>query len=422
MTENTTPTISPDLTADVMWASYSSLAQHRVCPQRWLYARIRKLEALPYGDDVPVERDLGSWGHMLRAADALARGRRHDSLKWVPEELTCVDGGPRLKAQYATPRDVLDLAIEWWARQPPRVVEAWEERIGEGLPERLLHLYQRWLVMWQDEIKDERPLAVEMKWTRRLPMPLGYDAVELIGYVDEIYQDTKRNILVVRDHKFAKDLTRGVSAADDMMDSQLQFYAWGAAPLVKTWGVGAIQATAYDRACMVAPKPPKLTTSGKLATRLGEPTISASDLHTYLIWAKGPDGNGLPWQGAMLPKLKSEPEDAPRRFKDGGIYTAEESVIERLSTPEAKSRWFQRTTVPLNRNLIKAHLLAGVESAMDVQRTRKRAAETGAAGRNLGSACRFCDFAKLCRAEMWGGVDGTYDLGDMCLREKAKRS
>ena len=47
------------------------------------------------------------------------------------------------------------------------------------------------------------------------------------------------------------------ASQDEMMDSQLQVYAWGANDVVKSWGYGGIRATAYDRVKSVAPKPPK---------------------------------------------------------------------------------------------------------------------------------------------------------------------
>lgn len=393
------------------WASYSSLAQHRTCPQRWNYARVRRLEKVdPL--DIAVERDFGSWWHMLRAAESLTRGRILGSLQWVPEELTSVDNGPTLTADggVATPRDVLKLAVNWWSKQHFTVHEAWEDRLGEGLPDRLVGLYRAWRARWAAQIADERPLAVELKWTRRLPMPEGSEPVELVGYVDEVYLDKRRNVVVARDHKSVKKLS-SQSAADDMMDSQLQLYAWGAGPTIDEWGVGKIQATAYDRARMTKPSTPVLTQMGNLSKSEGTDT----DLATYLAWAKGPAGDGQLWgkpdEYFVSGKRKGEP-----KF---GTYTAEQSVIERLSTPGAATAWFQRTLVPLSPHLVTTHLQAAMDSAEDIARTRARITANNMAGRNLGN-CRWCDFQQLCRAEMFGGANGTYDLAEMGLREKSR--
>src|SRR5699024_4410189 len=147
----------------------------------------------------------------------------------------------------------------------------------------------------------------------------------LVGFVDEIYFDQRRNMIVMRDHKSHRQLAQQTTA-DDLMDSQLQVYAWGAYEDVVSWGRGSPRAVAYDRVRMVAPKSPEVTMSGTLSK-----SVTDYDLATYLEWAKGPDGQGVPYPG---------------RKKDGsgaGVYTAEQSVIDRLSQPAASSAWFQRT-------------------------------------------------------------------------------
>jgi hypothetical protein len=415
------------------WASYSQLTSHRACPQRWFYSSVKRLSKVD-PEDVRVELEFGLWWHALRAADSLVRGRKHESLQWTPKTIRTVDGGPEISVKADAPRSaIFGAAIEWYDALTPRVQDVWKERLGwEDLHTGLRYVDEEWAKMWADDIEHERPLAFEMAWRRVLPsLPadkngnvLDPDTV-LVGYIDEVFQDVRRNLVVARDHKAHKSLSTQTTV-DDMMDSQLQLYAWGAAPDVAKWGLGPIRATAYDRVCSVAPRPPQLTTSGKLATRLGEPTISASDLRTYLEWASGPDGNGLPWQGAMLPQTKAEKdaeaaakeagEPVPaRRFKEGGIYQPEESIIERLSSPVARSIWFQRTRSPLNSNIVKSHLRAAVDTSVDMVNSRNRGEVSGEAARNLSSNCRWCDFAGLCRAQLIGGSDGEYDLADFRL-------
>lgn len=391
-----------------LWASYSQLTTHRLCRQRWNYAHRRRLEHWD-PNDPPVHRDFGSWWHALRAADSIERGRTLGTLKYAPETLSTIDDAMVLPGT-TSPHDVVVAANMWWATRPSDVQDLWVDQLGEPLPERLTNLYARWIDEYADDRAHEEPLAVEVRWQRDLPPVTRPEGVRtgygtLVGYVDELYRDRKRGLIVVRDHKSSKALAP-TTAADDMMDSQLQLYAWGMGPLVTEWGLGPIRAVAYDRARSVAPQPPKLTQSGRLAVRDGQPSVNGTNLQTYLQWAAGPDGEGVYFPGAK------------KDGSAGGYYTAEPNIVEKLSSPAARSIWFQRTLVPLNVNLIKAHLVAAVDSMLDIHETVARVERTGAASRSLTSACRFCDFVKLCRDEMVGGTDGAYDLSDYLLRER----
>jgi hypothetical protein len=380
---------------ELRYASHSSITTHRECPQRWFYRSVRGLRKIE-GDDAAVERDFGSWAHAMWAADALERGRALGTLKWVPDELTTVDDGPTLKASTATVDEVLGLAVVWWAKQNDAVKSVWLERLGQDLPGRLEYVFARYVERWAAEREAEEPLAVELHWERRLP-PVeqpGRGLVDpkavLVGYVDKIYRDRRRGIIVVRDHKFHKKLGTQ-STADDMMDSQLQLYAWGASPIVTAWGLGPIRATQFDRVRMIKPSQPAVTASGGLSK-----STTDYDLHTYLTWAR----QGVTW-GEEGKFFASGPRKDLPKF---GRYEVEEKEVERLSTPSAIAAWHQRTgPTPLNANIIKAHLRAAVDSALDMQNTYERARIEQAAARNLGSACRWCDFSELCRTEMFGG-------------------
>jgi hypothetical protein len=390
------------------WASHSQLTQYRHCPQAWQYNQIRRLTALDR-DDVKVEMHFGAWWHLLLAVDSLERGRKKGSLQQLPQRLSAVDDGPVIDGKTLEIVEVdmvIVLAADWWAKQPAEHHEEWINRIGEPLPTRLANLYRSWYERWENDIETEAPLAVEVSWTRELPPMPGPDGytnpdTELLGYVDEVYFDEKRGMVVVRDHKTAKGLPTQ-STVDDMMDSQLQLYAWGASPTITGWGYGKIQATAYDRARMVAPRPPQLTLSGRLTYRDGKPMIGGTDLHTYLQWCR---------EGVEYPGVKKDGTGA-------GVYLPEEAIVEQLSTPASQSIWFQRTLTPLNGNLIKAHLRAAVDSAHDIILTRARVEVAGEAARNLSNGCRWCDYVSLCRAEMVGGPDGDYVLADHNLRQR----
>lgn len=406
MTETqATMTGPPTAPGERRYASHSSLSKHRECPQKWYYGHVRKLTKVD-PEDAAVERDMGSWWHMLRAADSIERGRRFKSLQHMPEELTSTDDGPRLRTSWDDLADkVLDQAKLWWDKQSTSTQAAWLERIGEDLSGRLAALDTRWAAQWDSALQTERPLAVELRWERALPPLPSWDAVAvdpnvtLVGYVDEVYYDTKRSVVVCRDHKISKKLGQQTSA-DDMMDSQLQLYAWGANPIVTAWGRGSIKATAYDRVRMVRPPTPKVTISGTLSK-----SVSDYDLRTYLEWCDSKP----PYAG---------------RTKDGsqaGIYEQEEREIERLRSPAVISSWFQRTLTPLNPHLIRAHLRAAVDSAIDMGVSYERARLENAAARNLTwGNCRWCDFAGLCRSEMFGGAQGDFNLADFRLVQKGK--
>ena len=386
--------------------SYSSLSLHRRCPQAWHYQTVRQL-VRDDPTDVKAELEFGNWWHALRAGDSIDRGRRIGSLQWTPRLLSTVDDWPKVPTEESeVALRVLDSALEWWEQLPAEYQQTWVDRMGEPVVPRLQHVDARWRARWKHDLLNEEPLAVEFFWKRVLPPdPDGDDPdTLLVGFVDEIYFDQRRNMIVMRDHKSHRQLAQQTTA-DDLMDSQLQVYAWGAYEDVVSWGRGSPRAVAYDRVRMVAPKSPEVTLSGTLSK-----SVTDYDLATYLEWAKGPDGQGVPYPG---------------RKKDGsgaGVYTAEQNVIDRLSQPAASSAWFQRTLTPLNTNIVRSHLLAAVDTSLDMISTRRRIEATGEAGRNLHKTCKWCDYVKICRAELVGGMDGEYVLSDYGLKPKPKKN
>lgn len=368
--------------------SYSELTSHRSCPQRWFYAKMLGLSKIPDPSDPKVEMHMGSWWHAVLAADSWQRALRHGSLAKPPKRLR---GGHDVLIDTEippTPETVIEAASRHWLTLAEDEKAAWDSKIGDTLPARLTDLYASWLERWERDREFERPLAMELGWSRQLT-----DTVRLVGYIDEVYFDTRRNLVVVRDHKTAKALGTQ-SALDDMMDSQLQLYAWGASPEITSWGQGQVQATAYDRIKTVKPTKPRLNKSGTLSKQ-----TTQYDLRTYLDWvAQEQRYEGLAKDGS-----------------GAGIYKADPSVIEHLTSPSWQSMWHQRTLVPLNSNMIRAHLVSAMDTAADAARTRERALAEGAAARNLGGACKWCDFAPLCRAQIAGGPDGEYPLAQYGL-------
>lgn len=394
-------------------SSYSGLSTHRRCPQQYFYKNVLRLDT-PEGEVAP-ERDLGSWWSVVRAAEAVERGKRLNSLRQDLQTQIKLPDNSKVTVEVITVDLVMRALGAWWENQRKimtgegeTAADVWEARLGGAAPELLDSLLARHLERWEDELENEQPIAVELFWHKQLPQPKNdpwqteYPQMSLIGFIDEVYWDARRKMVVVRDHKTTKQLDAATSV-DDMMDSQLHLYAWGANDVIrKMTGGKSVKAVAYDRARSIAPKPPQLTKSGRLSVYKGEPSVSSTDLQTYLAW------------------VASKPE-YPGLKKDGsgaGIYESEEKVIEKLKSPEAQARWFQRTLTPLNRNLIQTHLRAAVDSSVDAYRTEYRSTRTKEAQRNLGKICSWCDFASLCRAQMIGGARGTYELAEYNLVAK----
>ena len=390
---------------ETVYLSYSSTKQHRLCPAQWAFQRLDRIEANPdtrEGADIPVERDFGSWWHALRAVDAAQRGTAHGSIKYIPDEISLPEDSMPFE-QIKTPERVLDRLATWWYYAAPATRATWAERLGEDPVTRLRELDERWREQWALDLRYERPIAVELGWERELFVEHADDEnghyglrYVLVGYVDEVFEDTRRGVVVARDHKLHRKLGQ-ISRADEMLDSQLSLYAWGAAQRVSELCGKKLQATAYDRVRMTAPKTPVVTKSGTLSK-----STTDYDVATYLRWCAGqPEYPGLKKDGS-----------------GAGVYEAEQQVVERLSTPGARAEWFARSLTPLSSHTTRAHLQAALDSARTMSATRERHADTNLAPQNFGAACRWCDYAQLCHAQLVGGPSETYDLESMGLRKR----
>ena len=403
MTDTTTTTADlPSLAPPAPLLNYSQINQHRKCPQKWHYSQLKTLRTIDTGQP-SVALGFGSWWHALMAADSITRGLAAGTLLSMPDQVTTVDGGPVFTpTEDGLPVEVvLAESANWWATLPNEAQEEWTKRLGTTLFAQLTNLYRRWLARWEAERANEQPVGVEVEWERDLVA----GGQVLRGTVDEVYWDIQRGILVARDHKTAKTFM-DTSAVGDMMDSQLQIYAWGVSPLIEqlvngpdTRGAlaasgGKIGATAYDRVRSPQPKTPELTISGTL-----KKSVTDYDLDTYADWCE----DGVPYPG---------------RGKTGehaGVYLADPKIIEKLNAPVERAKWFQRSLTPLNANLIAEHLRAAWDTGQDMKRTRARVERSGAAPRNLSRDCSWCDYSALCRAQMIGGADGDYPLADYGL-------
>lgn len=416
--------------------NYSAIQTHRRCPQAWAYSYRFKIEADDTGR-IPVERDFGSWWAALRAAESLERGRERGTLIPISGKIP-IPGNDPLDPATVTIEDVLYLAGEWHQRQIRQdeseenyVDTAWEARLGiVHLGEALRQTLERWMKEHADDIENEDPLGVEVEWERHLnrpaneglwggagvgggddwpeEFPVTTDGITLFGHVDAVYYDRRREMVVVRDDKTKRELPASDNDTD-MMDSQLHLYAWGVSPMVKEHFGQAPRAISYDKTRSLQPRPPRLTTAGKLATYQGEPSTATCDLDTYLEWCR----DGVEWQGPKMPKSDER--------KPGGVYEREEKVVEKLSSEAERSRWFQRTLSPISTPAVRAHLLAALDSGDGIATSIRRVDATGQAARNITPfTCGFCDFAKLCRAQMIGGPELPDDVKQFGLRPKVR--
>lgn len=378
-------------------ATYSSMTLHRRCPAAWKFKYLDRLEPEGAGDSPAL--GFGSWFHAVRAADRLAKGRSEGTLLVETETLETVDGGPTFDGDVPAGA-VLEAAARWWDALPEETREDWTAWLGWPLPRRLTHAYEGWRERWAEESRRESVLAVEYRWERPLAPKTAVSGrpVYLFGFVDEVYEDRRRGLVVVRDCKTSKTLG-AMSVLDEMMDSQVQVYAWGLGPVCRKWGAETPRAVSFDRVRSAAPKTPQVTKSGRLSK-----AVTDYDLRTYLEWVEG---------GVEYPGLKKDGSGA-------GTYTVEKSEVERLSSSEVCAQWFRRTLTPVSRNVLRSHLQAAVDTVSDMERTRARAGRSAEAPRNLVmQTCKFCDFADLCRAQMVGGARGEYDLADFGLRRRA---
>ena len=395
-------TVSQSETAgddEVILATYSSMTTHRKCPQMWKYRYLDRLGRA--GEDAAPALEFGSWFHAVRAADRLAKGRREGTLVSAPESIGTVDGGPEFSPE-TSPEEIMGAAHDWWEALPEAKREQWVDFIGQEMPKRLSNAYAGWLDEWGSASEGEAVLAVEHRWERALPMPKGYDGppVHLFGFIDEVYEDRRRGLVVVRDCKTSKSIGQ-MSAMDELMDSQVQLYAWGIAQDCKAWGINSPRAVSFDRVRTVAPKTPSLTKSGRLSK-----SVTDYDLRTYVEWV----GDGVPFDG-----LKKDGSGA-------GVYKVEQDEVDRLSSDDVRRNWYRRSMTPLSVNIVKTHLRAAVDTVSDIGRTKARAERSGEAPRNLVSMiCKWCDFAELCRAQAVGGPDGDFDPAEYGLEVRKAR-
>lgn len=391
--------------------SYSSMTLHRQCPQAWKYRYIDDLVSVSERHAA----DLGTWWHFVRACDSIHRGLALGSLLESPARLSAApdldlkDAGdgiyhlPSGQSITAKESNALTLAEAWWRKLPSESKDSWIESLGEAMPERLSALAEAYRARWNQDLDRESPLLVEAK----VHVPLPGTSAEFSGIVDLVYRDEARGLVVVRDHKTSSSLP-GADAEADLADSQLHLYGWAVGKVLsKRDPEFRVDALSYDRVRSAKPKEPSLTQSGNLSK-----SVRDYDLATYLRFAAGPDGNGVPW---------GEPDEYVKSGKNAGkpkwgIYTVEDEEVARLSSPAALSLWHQRTLTPLNKRIVRTHVRSMAYSQRRAEETVEVVKDEGEAPRNFHRwTCRTCDFKRLCAAQLTGGPEGDYPPEDYGL-------
>lgn len=437
-------TLTPDLDERASQTSYSALVKHRECPQAWLYRYGYRLEEDREGTSAYAL--LGSWWSVLRAAEAISRSRErwNQPVPLMPETLEADRGGSwTFDTETLTTEDVLSAAERAWNGFSAETREEFSGALGEPLNDRLRAMFRKWDAANAERFDREKPIGVEVYVERELPGTAvdGQPPIKVIGYIDEIYLDVGRAMIVIRDNKTLKSLSNSTSALDDLMDSQLQLYTWIATPTLQAAGFDPARAVGYDRVRSTAPKTPQLTLAGGLSK-----AVTDYDLETYRRWAVEDTSAeaiqafiGTEEYEKLTPEQQAEVEGLePGRLygkigefgKTGpkagqpkfGIYEIDEKTIEALDTPSEQAKWHSRTLRPVQRGVVTTHLQAAIDSAKDIRASVARAKTKGAAPRNLTRrGCQWCPFAGICRAQMVGGASGEYDLESLGLRIRPER-
>lgn len=421
--------------------SYSSLSTVQSCERKYAYRYVHRLKA---EDRESSWMTLGIWWHATRAIDSIRRGQKYRTLVHRADEIGTGDGGPSFVPSLdnatvkvygldptsplhnavlpLTVESVLIVAQDWWARKPLDYCEGFVSDVGEEMPRHLDNLWLRHLDRYGEEHEAERPLVVEAWWER--PASAGSEQM-LVGRIDEIYLDS-RNLAVVRDWKLHGSWPQGSDVAIDLMDAQIHLYAWGASTLLAETE-HSVKAVEYDRIRAKPPATPSWTKSGNLSK-----STTDFDLWTYLRVIASGEATYAPYQkdvdDATLEQARHryaeengvEVDDVTNKqamtLVTVTVTEADPSVVEELSTAEARDSFFHRNKRPVNLNVVRSHLRSAAGSLERADTVRARVEAGQEVPRNSGRQCDYCDYSRLCRAEMFGTVAPDTDPAEFGLK------
>lgn len=232
----------------------------------------------------------------------------------------------------------------------------WEEERDElgDLPnecERIMRAYKR-----HYKADEERYRVIDTELDELITMPNGL-TVNII--IDKIVEDKHNGGLLIVDYKTRKSFE---DTENMMLDPQLTTYFWG----VEHMGYKPLLGGMYDEIRTKAPTVPETLVRGGLSKRKDIDT----DVYTYMHTIRRHDLD-------------------PNDYSD--ILT--------LIARRGKDRFFRRTTIPQDPPVVRTT----VREAVITANTMIQAEATGQFPRTFDKSCKWCDYQKLCVAQLYGG-------------------
>lgn len=393
-----------------MRQSYSSLQTLQSCERRYAYRYLRNLEK---AGPEPLKFVRGHAFHALCQAALLQRGAEKGTLLDRPEKLEIFQGAegleiwldwsdrPRLpdaltgKKRMLSPWAVIERIQIWESQQEGERRDAMVEEFGAPLHVRMAELWDRYRLKWEEEDERQHPLLTEQWWRRTAP-----NGQELWGRIDAVVYDPATNLVIVRDTKTHDSWPSESDTVLDLMESQNHMNLWGLAPQLRELSGGKYvpSAVEFDRVRTKKPTEPKLTLKGQLSA-----SIKDFDKYTYTNWC-----NSQPTY-----EVKVKDPITKETFTEVRGYEYDPGVAAKADAdPDS---WFRRSLKPLSMNAVTAHVLASQRQA-----ERANALTIEDAGLSPSKACGWCDFSKLCRAEIVGGRDDDFVPADFDLRLRTR--
>lgn len=392
--------------------SYSSLQTLQACERKFAYRYIMGLER---AGEEPVKFVRGHAFHALVQAGLLATGAAKDSLLVRPAKIEVFQGSLELGINWTdpllptitdsefgpeiplTPFSLLEHMRYWEAAQEGERQDEMKEAFGgASLYELMNGLWRRYAAHWRAQSERQLPLLTEQWWRRTAP-----NGEVLQGRVDAVVYDPEMDLVIVRDTKTHDSWPSESDTVLDLMESQNHMNLWGLAPELRELSDGKYTPSAveFDRVRSKRPTTPKLTLKGALSA-----SIKDYDRYTYEEWC----GTQPTYEVVVKDPATGE------KFTETRVYEFDAEVAAKAE--ENGEAWFRRSLKPLSMNAVTAHVMAAQKQA-----TRANALTIEDAGLSPSKACSWCDYAKICRAEIIGGKIEDLVPQDYDLRARTKR-
>jgi len=352
----------------------SHLTALRRCKQKFKYAFIDGIQ--PKLPSLPLAR--GIWMHYMLEAQFLKWGIEQGTLLHTPES-TNIDGigqvdivtnhpedGPYLVVKYDDKGNQSEyplsaagmlklLTSQVWSKLLEGEKEKYTED-GHTLPEACDRILTEYFYHWKDKPKP-KVLLVEWDWQRE------YKGVTFEGRGDYVIENN--GLLICGDWKTTKNEP---GPNYKFMESQLNLYPWGLAPLLREYGVSdkkiKAMAVEFDYIATKLPTSPSRNKDGSISKR--KINTSRLTLTQFL------NSHNLKWDEEQIDEFL------------------------RFNTRE----FFRRDTFPRNMKVVKELLEENVEDSYlmaSIVENHKKATRT------VSKTCEWdCDFMAVCMGELYG--------------------